>query len=195
MFFYKYVCFYYYIRFKGFYTKIKITLQSSESTHWHSLRRNCICLSTLQFSLGCTVVQVEKILDKSTKKYWNENQTKQEFEYQVKWVGWDKPNWEPESNLDCKFMLDTYELQKKVQKYKVKPSFNVEDVLQKYNLMPDLYEYPKLPNSNNGTIFFDSLCIRDISISLFVLISKQKYIFFCENLNVILPQCWRKQII
>jgi hypothetical protein len=96
---------------------------------------------------------VEKILDKSKEKCWNEKRKKHEFYYEVKWVGWDEPNWEPESNLNCPFMINTYELQQKVRKYKVAHDFNVENVLQKYNLMPNSYEPPISTSSNNGTIF------------------------------------------
>ncbi|XP_031639163.1 heterochromatin protein 1-like [Contarinia nasturtii] len=52
--------------------------------------------------------EVEKIL----KKRFNENQ---EFEYLLKWVGFDKSenSWEPKNNLDCPDLLENFEKKRK----------------------------------------------------------------------------------
>lgn len=47
--------------------------------------------------------EVEEILDRRSKK--RTKNLKKQYEYLVKWVGYEDPTWEPEENLSCAALL------------------------------------------------------------------------------------------
>lgn len=86
-------------------------------------------------SQSSTEYEVEKIIghkikkkkDKRTKKFYYQK------EYLVKWVGYTKPTWEPESNLDnCQELLNEYKL-KILSKKSKDNSENTYNIYSNYN--------------------------------------------------------------
>lgn len=70
--------------------------------------------------------EVEKILNERPKRRKNPKTGKMEFikEYQVKWIGYKNPSWEPEENLEhCKELLKDFLITQLMKTVKNKKSF------------------------------------------------------------------------
>ena len=77
-----------------------------------------ISIKSNDSSYASSEYDVEKILKERTKKIHNKKSGETTFkkEYKVKWVGYNKPTWEPESNLyNCQILLNEF-YQRKAKK-------------------------------------------------------------------------------
>lgn len=89
--------------------------------------------------------KIRKKKDKKTKKFYYQK------EYLIKWVGYTKPTWEPESNLDnCQELLNEYKL-KILSKKSKDNSESTYNIYSKYNesSSEENYYIPKKKYSNS----------------------------------------------